>query len=292
MPKSKPISIVEPKKNICWASLRSIHATLAHPSSLSAANSPNALERDFSQGPTSSWRSTLWFLQGVYETLMISFLTILELPGNRCTREVVNLRLWRWAHRLLGHIDVHFTVHHEEPLVFEPGRRYVLMSNHRSYYDIPLIFAAIPGTIRMIAKRELFRVPLWGRAMLATEFVSMDRKDREKSMESLKLARQFMERGVILWLAPEGTRSRDGKLLPLRKGGFLLARQTDAILIPIGLRGTEKIMPPGGFRIYPKQQLSVHIGKPIDTAQLSRTERRELLPRVTQILRELTGETA
>ena len=119
------------------------------------------------------------------------------------------------------------------------------MSNHQSYYDIPLLYMTIPdkANLRMIAKKELFRIPLWGRGLKTAEFISIDRSDHEKSMESMEAAKEKMKSGNMIYLAPEGTRSRDGKLGEFKKGGFLLAIQTESIIIPIGLRGTEGAMP-------------------------------------------------
>ena len=152
--------------------------------------------------------------------------------------------------------------------------------------------AAIPGTVRMIGKQELFKVPIWGQGMIAAEFVPIDRNDPKNSIKSLARAKELMENGVLIWLAPEGTRSPDGRMQPLRKGGFLLARQTDAVIIPIGLRGTETVMPPSGFKINSGKHLSVHVGTPIDTALLSRSEKRELPLRITEDLKKLSGEIA
>jgi 1-acyl-sn-glycerol-3-phosphate acyltransferase len=128
--------------------------------------------------------------------------------------------------------------------------------------------------------------------MIAAEFVPIDRNDPKNSMKSLTRAKELMENGVLIWLAPEGTRSPDGKMQPLRKGGFLLARQTDAVIIPIGLRGTETVMPPSGFKINAGKHLSVHVGTPVDTALLSRSEKRELPLRITEDLKKLSGEIA
>jgi 1-acyl-sn-glycerol-3-phosphate acyltransferase len=96
------------------------------------------------------------------------------------------------------------------------------------------------ANLRMIAKKELFRIPLWGRGLKTAEFISIDRSDHEKSMESMEAAKEKMKSGIMIYVAPEGTRSRDGKLGEFKKGGFLLAIQTESIIIPIGLRGTEK----------------------------------------------------
>ena len=241
---------------------------------------------------TDSLTSTIILIKSIWCTLWLSFLTMVDVSLRKAGREVISPRVKLWAQRLLKYADVNYVVHYEKPWSIEPGRRYVLMSNHRSYFDIPLVLAAIPGTVRMIGKQELFKVPIWGQGMIAAEFVPIDRNDPKNSMKSLTRAKELMENGVLIWLAPEGTRSPNGKMQPLRKGGFLLARQTDAVIIPIGLRGTETVMPPSGFKINSGKHLSVHVGTPIDTALLSRSEKRELPLRITEDLKKLSGEIA
>jgi 1-acyl-sn-glycerol-3-phosphate acyltransferase len=161
------------------------------------------------------------------------------------------------------------------------------MSNHQSYYDIPLLYMTIPNkaNLRMIAKKELYRIPLWGRGLETAEFISIDRSDHEKSMESMEAAKEKMKSGIMIYVAPEGTRSRDGKLGEFKKGGFLLAIQTESIIIPIGLRGTEGAMPPDTWDFSLGQKLEAYVGTPIDTANFSIEERDTLMQEVrTQIL--------
>ena len=161
------------------------------------------------------------------------------------------------------------------------------MSNHQSYYDIPLLYMTIPdkANLRMIAKKELFRIPLWGRGLKTAEFILIDRSDHEKSMESMEAAKEKMKSGIMIYVAPEGTSSRDGKLGEFKKGGFLLAIQTESIIIPIGLRGTEGAMHPDTWDFSLGQKLEAHVGTPIDTANFSIDERDTLMQEVrTQIL--------
>jgi len=178
-------------------------------------------------------------------------------------------------------------VEYNVPIELETGRSYILMSNHQSYYDIPLLYMTIPdkANLRMIAKKELYRIPLWGRGLKTAEFISIDRSDHEKSMESMEAAKEKMKSGIMIYVAPEGTRSRDGKLGEFKKGGFLLAIQTESIIIPIGLRGTEGAMPPDTWDFSLGQKLEAHVGTPIDTANFSIEERDTLMQEVrTQIL--------
>lgn len=194
-----------------------------------------------------------------------------------------------WSSKLLGYVKLRYEVHNPYHVKLEPHKRYILMSNHTSLYDIPLLYMALPGSIRMLAKKELFRIPIWGHAMRAAEYISIDRNNKVRAIQGLKYAQEKMESGIILWIAPEGTRSRDGKLGPFKKGGFVLALKTNAIIIPIGIRGAAKVMPPKTFDICLNQRAQVHIGQPIDTTQYSQENTEELMKAVEKSIREALG---
>jgi 1-acyl-sn-glycerol-3-phosphate acyltransferase len=173
----------------------------------------------------------------------------------------------------------------------EPGKRYIIMSNHRSHYDIPLMILSLPASIRMLTKKELFRIPLWGRGMAAGEFISIDRHNIEQAKHDLKKAREKMEDGIVLWIAPEGTRSRTGRMGPYKKGGFILAIEAGAQIIPVGIRGSEKVLPPKTWEFFLDQKVDIHIGKPIDTAAYTLENKDELIEAVRREIRILCGET-
>jgi 1-acyl-sn-glycerol-3-phosphate acyltransferase len=156
------------------------------------------------------------------------------------------------------------------------------MSNHASLYDIPLIYAALPGSIRMIAKKELFRIPLWGYTTKKIEVLSIDRSNSAQAKLDLNYAKEKMRSGIVLWIAPEGTRSRHGKLNSFKKGGFILALETGATIIPVGIRGSDKILPPGTWHFGLNQKVEIHIGEPIDSTQYTLATRNEFIATVRQ----------
>ena len=127
--------------------------------------------------------------------------------------------------------------------------------------------AAVPSpSLRMVAKTELFRIPGFGRAMRAAEFVEVDRGDRARAVDSLKRAAATLGSGVSVWIAPEGHRSRDGVLGPLKKGGFHLARETGTAILPVALCGTRDVLPPETRRMNHDVPVRVVFGAPIETA--------------------------
>jgi 1-acyl-sn-glycerol-3-phosphate acyltransferase len=164
------------------------------------------------------------------------------------------------------------------------------MSNHESLYDIPLLFVALPGSMRMLTKKELFRVPIWGRGLAAGEFVSIDRSDHEQALKDLEAAREKMASGISLWIAPEGTRSRDGTLGEFKKGGIMLAIRTGATIVPVGIRGSRDILPPKTlFNVRLGCMPEVHVGNPIDARDYGVENRDVLLALVRDRISMLAG---
>ena len=144
-------------------------------------------------------------------------------------------------------------------------RAYVYMSNHQSHLDIPMLYATLPSrTIRMLGKKELFRIPLWGRGLRAAEFIEVDRSNHARAMQSIDYAARLLRDGVSIYLAPEGTRSRTGQIGKLKKGGFHLAKDTHTPIVPVAVKGTIDILPRGGKVMRKGQRVEVTIGAPID----------------------------
>lgn len=129
----------------------------------------------------------------------------------------------------------------------DPSTSYVFMSNHVSNLDPPLLLPAIPRRSSVLVKRELFRIPVLGRAMRLAQLVAVDRSNREAAIASVRAAAQVLRRGLNMTVFPEGTRSPDGRLLPLKKGPFYLAQEADAPIVPVTILGTEQILPKGKF---------------------------------------------
>ncbi len=125
------------------------------------------------------------------------------------------------------------------------SRHYIFMSNHVSNLDPPILIPRLPFRVTVMVKKELFKLPILGKAMLMADFVPIDRRNREAAVASVQVAEQTVRRGVHMMVFPEGTRSRDGKLLPFKKGPFYLALETGVPIVPITILGSETLLPKG-----------------------------------------------
>jgi len=163
------------------------------------------------------------------------------------------------------------------------------MSNHASLLDIPVMMGAIPGSMRMVMKEELTRVPVWGRALVASGFVPIDRKNRAKAIGQLEKAKAMLAQGLTLWVSPEGTRARDGKLAPFKKGGFHVALDLGVPIVPAFIDGAFGIIPPDQFVVIPDGEITVRFGKPIETAGLSKEDLEHLMDDVREAILTLSG---
>jgi 1-acyl-sn-glycerol-3-phosphate acyltransferase len=189
--------------------------------------------------------------------------TILDLARGNLARSAVDERTHWFGQRVIELLGVRLTATGAERV--PPGRAYIYMSNHQSHLDIPILYATLPSpTIRMLGKTELFQIPIWGRGLRAAEFIEVDRSDHTKAMASIDYAARLVRDGVSIYLAPEGTRSRDGTIGKLKKGGFHLALGTGAPIVPVAVRGTIDILPRGGRVMKTGQAVDVTIGAPID----------------------------
>jgi len=210
-------------------------------------------------------------LRCFYHTLRISVPTVLDAAVGRLRAESCDARLRDWAESLIRITRTTISsVGHEHI----PASACIVMSNHQSLSDIPVLYAALPQRLRlrMVAKEELFRVPIWGRAMRLAGFIPINRGNRARAIASLDLAKQAMAGGTFIWIAPEGTRSHTGLVGPLKKGGFILAKESGCPILPIVVSGTRNIVPTRGLKAYFDNPVRVEVRPPIPTLDRSLEE--------------------
>jgi len=150
----------------------------------------------------------------------------------------------------------------------DPGATYIFMSNHVSNLDPPILVPLIPHRTSVLVKKELFRVPILGRAMRLASLVPVDRSNRDAAIASLRAAAEVLARGIPMTIFVEGTRSFDGRLLPFKKGPFYLATESGVPVVPVTLVGTHQILPKRRFSIR-KGEATVVFHSPLNPKQFS-----------------------
>jgi len=205
--------------------------------------------------------STLRVLLVLLVTVCFSILALIAAPFDR--RGSAFHALSRpWARTVLRICRV--KVHAEGLENIVAGTTYVYVSNHASMFDIPAVMVGIHTDIRIVYKKELAYMPIWGWALAAGPFISIDRFSAKDAMKSLEKAAEKMKHGASVLLFAEGTRTRTGKLQPFKRGAFTLAAKSGIPIVPLTINNSFKIMPKGSLRIRPVD-ISIIVDKPIST---------------------------
>lgn len=198
-----------------------------------------------------------------WETVKISLPTVIEARRGTLRQEACDERLRSWAQHLLRQVRAEVTVGGLENVEDVAGP-YVVVSNHQSHYDIPALYVTLPFSLRMAAKAELFKTPLWGRALRDSGFVKIERSSPRLAHLALEQAGQTMrDFSVSLFVAPEGTRSVDGTLGRFKTGAFRLAQQTGLPILPVAINGTRDIHRKGQLRVKRGARVRVEILPPV-----------------------------
>ena len=156
-----------------------------------------------------------------------------------------------------------------------PGRgAYVVVANHQSFLDI-FVLCNIPHEMKWVAKKELFKIPMFGWGLRLAGDICLDRGDTASALKVMDQARRYLKNGMSVMIFPEGTRSEDGTLLSFKPGAFKLAVETGVPVLPIAVSGSANGMPKGGPWVRPTT-VSVKILEPIPTAGLRGRDVRKL----------------
>jgi len=164
----------------------------------------------------------------------------------------------------------------------------VYVANHVSFIDIWALLRELPGTVRFVFKKELLEVPIFGRALVSAGHIRIDRQNRAAAFAAYDAAAATIRAGTSAVVFAEGTRSRDGKLQPFKKGPFVLAIAAQVPVVPIGISGSHELMPPG--RRYPRRgTVTLRVGPELSTAGLVHGDRERLAARAHESMRALVS---
>ena len=160
------------------------------------------------------------------------------------------------------------------------GRAYLFLSNHQCNFDGPILVCATGVDCRAVVKKEMMRIPVLSAILRRVNFVPVDRSDPMKARASIDRAAQLLKAGNSFFAFPEGTRSRDGSLAEFKKGVFVMAIKAGIPVMPVSIRGSRTVQPPGRYGIRPGQ-VEVMFHEPIPTSHM-RMEDRDTLLKLTR----------
>lgn len=228
--------------------------------------------------PLDWWRTVLLLIPaiGVYTivlgivSLISSFVDRSGMFAHRCAR-------W-WARAILWTTRVRVERIGQPPT---DGAGCIFVANHASLYDIPVLFAALPTELRIIAKATLGHVPFIGWHLRRSGHLLVDRQNPGASI--FKKMQRMARQGVSLMVFPEGSRSRDGRVGRFKGGVFLLALETGLSIVPVSVAGTRRVMPRGRLMVQPGV-VRVTVHEPISTASLTREDARALAERARDLV--------
>jgi len=192
------------------------------------------------------------------------------------------VRAWAWAVLMVS--GVRFRVFGLDNL--PDAGSCVVISNHCSHLDGPVLARALPLPVYFIIKQELTRVPLWGWALVRIGFIAVDRDNSERAHQQMDEAVGSVHAGRSVLVFAEGTRSTCDSLLPFKKGGFHLAVAAQAPILPVAINHSRRLMPKGAPSPRPGV-VDVHIGQPVPTLGMGRDDVDLLLERTRAAITEM-----
>ncbi|MEW6347584.1 MAG: lysophospholipid acyltransferase family protein [Thermodesulfobacteriota bacterium] len=220
-----------------------------------------------------------WALIGLMTIIIASLLVIVNVfPRSG----YLTFRIGRvWNMVAAWFMGVRFSLNGAEKIV--KGESYVITPNHQGFAEILALFVAFPVPFKWVIKKELRKIPFFGRGLMATGAICLDRSNRESSVKSLQEGMKNLARGWSVLIYPEGTRTPDGRLQAFKKGAFMTAVQTGIPILPVTCNGAYKILPKKTVLFRPGH-VTLTIGDPIPTAGLSEHDVPNLMERTWQAI--------
>jgi len=161
---------------------------------------------------------------------------------------------------------------------YSTGQSYVIVANHQSMADIPVLHGFLGLNIKWIMKKELERVPIFSTACKRLGCIYVDRKNHEAALASIRDARAHLsDKASVLFFA-EGTRSRDGRVMPFKKGAFRFAHETGLPILPVTIKNSMEILPSDSLDLIPGQvevivHAPVHVRETAETGLMTTLDR-------------------
>jgi 1-acyl-sn-glycerol-3-phosphate acyltransferase len=232
-------------------------------------------------------RTVLVWIVGGFATMALSSLVLIGALFR------ADEKLYEWIARSWGRVvlwlsGVSVEVQGRENLMLD--RPQIVASNHQSWFDVFTIAANLPKKFRFVAKEELGRIPVFGQAWNTAGHISVNRSDRVQAIRTLEHYGDLIRKdNSTIVIFPEGTRSRDGHLLPFKKGAFMLALHTHVDIVPTAVTGSRFVLKKGDWRIR-KGRIILRFGQPIPTVGYTESNREELIGLVRSQIEKMVEE--
>ncbi|MCH7886517.1 MAG: 1-acyl-sn-glycerol-3-phosphate acyltransferase [Candidatus Marinimicrobia bacterium] len=235
-------------------------------------------------------RSVFTLVLGILGTAVASVISLIMMLFDRRGKSVQFL-MNKWAWFFLKLSGVKIEVNGLENLT--QGESYIFISNHASLLDIPAVCLGLPFQLRFLAKKELFKIPVFGQALLSAGHIRIDRGNLESAVSSLKEgAIVLKERGYSALVFAEGTRSLNGKVGKFKKGGVILALSMGIPIVPLSISGSASLAPKGDFMVK-SGIIKMTVGKPISTKGKDISDRKSLVTTIRDaVIKNLVEEDA
>jgi 1-acyl-sn-glycerol-3-phosphate acyltransferase len=220
-------------------------------------------------------------------TLIVSALSLIDLRWGRKSEIKVQVFPRYWGRILCWLAGVRVTVEGFERL--DPQQTYIFAGNHCSQYDIFAFQGFFPHDFRWIAKKELFRIPLFGRAMHRIGYIPIDRSHGRQALKSLDEAARRIAAGSSVLIFPEGTRSADGVLREFKTGAVMLAIKAGVPIVPLGFNGSYAVLPKGKF-LPRRGTITIRIGTPMPTEHYRSADKQVLADALQKAVEQLLDQ--
>ena len=192
-----------------------------------------------------------------------------------------------WSRTLLALAGARVRLRQDEDVDWT--RPLILMSNHQSHFDIPTLFASVPVDLRFLSKHVLAYIPFFGWSMWLAGFIFINRSNQKRAFTSIAAATAAVQSGRNIVVFPEGTRTKDGKLRPFKKGIFVLAAKAAVQVVPVYVVGTRRVLPRGTWAVDRGHDVEVRVGRPMFPGGESDDERAAFADRVREEMERLAA---
>lgn len=229
-------------------------------------------------------RALLMLLVMPFLTFLVSLFALIGVLLFRVSAEKIQLLPRLWGRIAVRGSGVKVSIKSLTEL--DPAASYIYAANHQSQFDIFALQGYLTQDFRWLAKKELFEVPVFGKAMHCAGYISVDRSHGRKAVQSLVEAAQRIADGTSVVIFPEGTRSPDGRLQTFKSGVMFLAIRSGVPIVPVAISGSHEVLPKGALLPRPGH-IRIIMGAPIETTGYSMKQKDKLAERLQQTVASL-----